>query len=130
MDATAQSTNPAKLFVGNLSYGVTSDQLSEKFSQFGTVVEAIVMTDKFTGRSKGFGFVTMESSDQANAAVTALNESEWEGRNMVVNVARPKAPRENRGFSGGYRGGNRGGFDRGGRDFHRSDRNDHGGWNN
>lgn len=134
MDATAQAVNPAKLFVGNLSYNITSDQLSEKFAQVGTVVEAIVMTDKFTGRSKGFGFVTMSSADEANAAVTALNESEWDGRNMVVNIARPKAPRENRGFgggSGGYRGGNsRGGYDRGGRDFNRSDRNDRGGWSN
>lgn len=136
MDASAQSTNPAKLFVGNLSYNVTSEQLTEKFSEFGTVVEAIVMTDKFTGRSKGFGFVTMSSADEANAAVTALNETEWEGRNMVVNVARPKAPRENRGFGGGsYGGGSRGGFNRGGsssggRDFRRSDRGDRGGWSN
>lgn len=134
MDASAQSANPAKLFVGNLSYNITSDQLSEKFSQFGTVVEAIVMSDKFTGRSKGFGFVTMSSADEANAAVTALNESEWDGRNMVVNVARPKAPRENRGFGGGYSNGGRGGgynSNRGGGrgGYGRSDR-DQNGWNN
>ncbi|MEP7167065.1 MAG: RNA-binding protein [Candidatus Woesebacteria bacterium] len=138
MDASAQSANPAKLFVGNLSYNITSEQLTEKFSQFGTVVEALVMTDKFTGRSKGFGFVTMSSADEANACVTGLNESEWDGRNMVVNVARPRVPRENRGFgggAGGYNGGSRGGggFNRGGRDFSRgSDRgsSDRGGWNN
>jgi cold-inducible RNA-binding protein len=133
MDASAQSANPAKMFVGNLSYNITSEQLTEKFSQFGTVVEALVMTDKFTGRSKGFGFVTMSSAEEANAAVTALNESEWDGRNMVVNIARPRVPRENRGFGGGgYSGGSRsgGGFNRGGRDFNRSDRNDRGGWNN
>lgn len=133
MDASAQSANPAKLFVGNLPYTITSDQLTEKFSQFGTVVEAIVMTDKFTGRSKGFGFVTMSSADEANESVTALNESEMDGRKMVVNVARPKAPRENRGFGGGYNS-NRGGFgdnNRGGGrgGYGRSDRNQ-GGWNN
>lgn len=136
MDANAQAANPAKLFVGNLSYNITTEQLNEKFAEFGTVVEAMVMTDKFTGRSKGFGFVTMGSADEANAAVTALNESEWDGRNMVVNVARPRAPRENRGFGGGYsNGGSRGGFNRGGngggRDFRRSDRGgDRGGWSN
>lgn len=140
MDANAQAANPAKLFVGNLSYNITTDQINEKFAQFGTVVEAMVMTDKFTGRSKGFAFVTMGSSDEANAAVTALNETEWDGRNMVVNVARPRAPRENRGgFGGGYsNGGSRGGgsgYNRGGnggsRDFRRSDRGgDRGGWSN
>lgn len=136
MDANAQAANPAKLFVGNLSYNITTEQINEKFAQFGTVVEAMVMTDKFTGRSKGFAFVTMGSAEEANAAVTALNETEWDGRNMVVNVARPRAPRENRGgFGGGYNGGSRGGFNRGGngggRDFRRSDRGgDRGGWSN
>lgn len=140
MDANAQAANPAKLFVGNLSYNITTEQMNEKFAQFGTVVEAMVMTDKFTGRSKGFAFVTMGSADEANAAVTALNETEWDGRNMVVNVARPRAPRENRGgFGGGYsNGGSRGGgsgYNRGGnggsRDFRRSDRGgDRGGWSN
>lgn len=131
MDASAQGSNPAKLFVGNLSYNITSDQLREKFSQFGTVVEAVVMSDKFTGRSKGFGFVTMGSADEANASVAALNETDWDGRNMIVNVARPRVPRENRGFGGGF-GGNQGGYDnnRGGsRDFRKSDRNQ-GGWSN
>ncbi len=140
MDANAQAANPAKLFVGNLSYNITTEQMNEKFAQFGTVVEAMVMTDKFTGRSKGFAFVTMGSAEEANAAVTALNETEWDGRNMVVNVARPRAPRENRGgFGGGYsNGGSRGGgsgYNRGGsgggRDFRRSDRGgDRGGWSN
>lgn len=94
--------NPSKLFVGNLSYNVTTDQLREKFSEFGTVVDAIVLTDKFSGRSKGFGFVTMNSADEAQAAVSALNEQDWEGRKMLVNVARPKAPREFGGGRGGY----------------------------
>jgi cold-inducible RNA-binding protein len=107
--------NPAKLFVGNLSYNVTTDQLREKFSEFGTVVDAIVLTDKFSGRSKGFGFVTMGSAEEANAAVAALNEQDFDGRKMLVNVARPKAPRE---FGGGGGRGGGGGFnrsDRGGR---------------
>lgn len=109
--------NPAKLFVGNLSYNVTTDQLRDKFSEFGTVVDAIVLTDKFSGRSKGFGFVTMSSAEEANAAVAALNEQELDGRKMLVNVARPKAPRE---FGGGNGGG--GGYGRGPRrDFNRSD---------
>lgn len=109
--------NPAKLFVGNLSYNVTTDQLRDKFSEFGTVVDAIVLTDKFSGRSKGFGFVTMSSAEEANAAVAALNEQELDGRKMLVNVARPKAPRE---FGGGNGGG--GGYSRGPRrDFNRSD---------
>ena len=110
--------NPAKLFVGNLSYNVTTDQLRAKFSEFGTVVDAIVLTDKFSGRSKGFGFVTMSSADEANAAVAALNEQDFDGRKMLVNVARPKAPRE---FGGGSNGGG-GGYNRGPRrDFNRSD---------
>lgn len=93
MDQSNQ-VNPAKLFVGNLSYSVTTDQLREKFAQFGTVVDAIVLTDKFSGRSKGFGFVTMGSAEEAQAAVEALNEQDFDGRKMLVNVARPKAPRE------------------------------------
>lgn len=112
--------NPAKLFVGNLSYNVTTDQLRAKFSEFGTVVDAIVLTDKFSGRSKGFGFVTMSTADEANAAVAALNEQDFDGRKMLVNVARPKAPRE---FGGGSNGGGQGGgYNRGPRrDFNRSD---------
>jgi cold-inducible RNA-binding protein len=117
MDQNNQ-VNPAKLFVGNLSYTVTTDQLREKFSQFGTVVDAIVLTDKFSGRSKGFGFVTMSTAEEAEAAVQGLNEQEFDGRKMLVNVARPRAPRE---FGGGSRGGNTGGgFGRGPRrDFNR-----------
>lgn len=127
MDSSSQ--NPAKLFVGNLSYNVTSEQLKELFSQHGTVVEALVLSDKFSGRSKGFGFVTMGSAQEAEAAVAALNEYEFEGRRMVVNVARPKAPREDRGGFGGRGGfsGGRGGYN-GGRSGGRS--NDRGGWNN
>lgn len=121
--------NPAKLFVGNLSYNVTKEQLIEKFSEFGTVVDAIVLTDKFSGRSKGFGFVTMGSADEAQAAVAALNEQELDGRKMLVNVARPREDKPRTGgFGGGYNSSrgprrdfghsnDRGGYNRGGRDF-------------
>ncbi len=95
--------NPAKMFVGNLSYNVTTDQLREEFAKFGTVVDCIVLTDKFSGRSKGFGFVTMGTADEAQAAIAGLNEKEFDGRKMLVNVARPKAPRDANG--GGDRGG-------------------------
>lgn len=119
MDQT--QANPAKLFVGNLSYSVTSDQLRQSFAQFGTVVDAIVLTDKFSGRSKGFGFVTMGSAEEAQAAIDGLNEKELDGRRMLVNVARPPAPRENRSFGGGNSGYNsgrgNGGYNRSGRDY-------------
>ncbi len=132
---TSMQANPAKLFVGNLSYNVTTEQLSSIFSQYGTVAEAIVMTDKFSGRSKGFGFVTMSSAQEAQAAVDALNEMEFEGRKLLVNVARPRQPRTDRGGfgggnSGGYRGGSSsshsGGYNS--RDSRGSDRR--GGWSN
>ncbi len=102
--------NPAKMFVGNLSYNVTSDQIREKFAQFGTVVDALVLTDKFSGRSKGFGFVTMSSEQEAQDAIAALNESDWEGRKMLVNVARPPAPRQDRGGYNNNRSSDRGGY--------------------
>lgn len=85
-----------KLYVGNLSYSVTSDQLGQLFSQVGSVIEAIVITDKMTGRSKGFGFVTLSNEEEVQKAIQSLNESEYEGRKLVVNEARPMAPREDR----------------------------------
>lgn len=122
MDTTTQS-NPAKLFVGNLPYSVTTEMLREKFSAYGNVVDAIVMTDKFSGRSKGFGFVTMGNEQEAQDAIAALNEAEMDGRKMLVNVARPKAPRDDRGGFDRNRGGSRGGF---GSDRRRNDKP----WNN
>ena len=109
-----QTVNPRKMFVGNLSWSLTSDDLREIFGEFGTVEEAIVMSDKFTGRSKGFGFVTMSTEEEAQAAIAGLHQKDVSGRSMVVNVAQPPRPRENRGgdrggFRGGDRGGNRGG---------------------
>ena len=98
----------AKLYVGNLSYNVTEERLQQHFAQHGSVVSARIITDKFTGRSKGFGFVEMASEQEAEKATSALNGTEFEGRNIVVSEARPQAPRAPRpGSAGGYGGGGR-----------------------
>lgn len=81
-----------KLYVGNLDYSVTSDQLNEYFAQVGTVVEAVVITDRMSGRSKGFGFVTMSKPEEAEKAIKELNGKDFQGRNLVVNEARPRQP--------------------------------------
>ena len=78
-----------KLYVGNLSYNVTGDQLGEKFAEAGKVVSAVVISDKFSGRSKGFGFVEMSSDEEAKKAIELFNDKDFDGRNMVVNEARP-----------------------------------------
>lgn len=99
-----EQVNKNKLFVGNLDYTVTDEMLSELFSgvEGVVVVEAKVISDKFSGRSKGFGFVTVESEEMAEKAIEELNEKEFEGRKIFVNVARPMVKRdENRG-GGGY----------------------------
>ena len=80
----------AKLYVGNLDYTLTGDQLSEMFAQAGSVVSAVVISDRQSGRSKGFGFVEMENEEEANAAITALHESELSGRNIIVSEAKPR----------------------------------------
>jgi len=80
-----------KLFVGNLDFTVTGDELRDAFSQVGTVVDAVVISDKMTGRSRGFGFVEMSNEDEAKAAVEKLNGSDLKGRKINVNEARPKA---------------------------------------
>lgn len=98
-----------RLFVGGLPYTITSAQLGEMFAQFGTVVSADVITDKYSGRSKGFGFVEMEKDEEADASIEKLNETELEGRKIAVNVARPREERAPGGFGGG--GDRRGGFD-------------------
>jgi cold-inducible RNA-binding protein len=104
-----------KLYVGNLSFRVTSEDLQEHFSTAGSVDSANVVMDRETGRSRGFGFVEMSSDDDATAAIAQFNGSEYDGRNMVVNEARP---REDRSGGGGYRGGRSGGggYGGGGRD--------------
>jgi RNA recognition motif-containing protein len=86
----------AKLYVGNLSYSVAEAKLQELFAQQGNVVSARIITDKFSGRSKGFGFVEMSSDDEAQRATAALNGKEFEGRTIVVSEARPQEPRDSR----------------------------------
>ena len=86
-----------KLFVGNLSFSVSDQSLADTFAQCGTVQSAKVITDRETGRSKGFGFVEMGSDAEAQAAIQRFNGAEENGRAMTVNIAKPMAPRENRG---------------------------------
>ncbi|MBV9215300.1 MAG: RNA-binding protein [Acidobacteria bacterium] len=102
-----------KLYVGNLSFRVTSEDLQEHFGSAGAVQSANVVYDRETGRSRGFGFVEMADDDAATAAIAQFNGTEYDGRNMVVNEARPREDRP-RGGGGGYRGGGGGGgYDRG-----------------
>lgn len=89
------------IYVGNLAYGVTEDDLRQAFAQFGTVASANVITDKFSGQSKGFGFVEMPDNSQAEAAIQALNDTALKGRNMKVNQARPREARPARSGGGG-----------------------------
>ena len=83
----------AKLFVGNLDYTVTSDDLKTLFSQVGTVVDAVVITDKMTGRSRGFGFVEMSSDEEVKSAIEKLNQADLKDRKISVNEARPQRDR-------------------------------------
>ncbi len=96
-----------KLYCGNLGFKVTSSDLEQLFAQFGTVTSAQVITDRDTGRSKGFGFVEMGSDAEAQAAITGLNDTEHDGRRIAVNEARPREDR--RGGGGGGRQGSYGG---------------------
>jgi cold-inducible RNA-binding protein len=100
-----------KLYVGNLTYGVSSADLEQLFSQFGTVQSAQVIEDRETGRSKGFGFVEMDSEAEAQEAIRALHDQEHNGRRLTVNEARPREPRSG---GGGYGGGGGGGYGGGG----------------
>ena len=105
------------LFVGNLSFNTTENDLQDAFAAHGTVVEANIMTDRASGRPRGFAFVTMSTPEEAQAAVTAMNGASLDGRNLTVNEARPREERSGggpRGGGGGGRGG-WGGGDRGGR---------------
>ncbi|HEX8916205.1 MAG TPA: RNA-binding protein, partial [Humisphaera sp.] len=97
----------SKLYVGNLSYSVTSSDLEQLCAQYGTVSSAEVIQDRDSGRSKGFGFVQMSSDEEAQAVISALNGQEHDGRQLTVNEARPKEPRSG-GFGGGGGGGGRG----------------------
>jgi RNA recognition motif-containing protein len=107
-----ESNMGKKLYVGNLSYNVTSTDLERMFATYGTVQSAQVISDKFSGQSKGFGFVEMGSDQEAQAAINALNGQQHEGRALTVNEAKP---REDRGGAGGGRGGRSGGYGGGGR---------------
>ncbi len=78
-----------KLYVGNLPYSITADDLKEKFSAVGEVTSATIISDKFSGRSKGFGFVEMANDDEAAKAIDQFNEQDMDGRKMIVNEARP-----------------------------------------
>lgn len=96
-----------KLYVGNLPYSTTDSSLGELFAQAGTVTSASVITDKMSGRSKGFGFVEMSSPEEAQKAIDMFHDKEFDGRNLTVNEARPKEDRPRRDF----------GRDRGGRSW-------------
>ncbi len=107
-----------KLYVGSLAYATGEESLANHFAQVGTVVSAAVIIDKMSGRSKGFGFVEMSTDEEAQAAVEKLNGQPLDGRNLVINEARPQEPRSRGGFGGGRdgngprnnSGGRRGGF--------------------
>lgn len=99
-----------KLYVGNLSYKVSSSDLEQLLSQYGQVQSAEVIVDRDSGRSKGFGFVEMSTDEEAQAAIAGLNGNEHEGRALTVNEARPREPRNGGGFGGGGGRGGRGGY--------------------
>src|SRR5215212_7082417 len=103
----------SKLYVGNLSYNTTNAELEQLFGQHGTVQSAEVISDRDSGRSKGFGFVQMGSDAEAQAAIAALNGQEHDGRTLTVNEAKPREDRP-RGGGGGGGGGGRGGYGGGG----------------
>ncbi|KAJ7497116.1 hypothetical protein FB451DRAFT_1017148 [Mycena latifolia] len=116
----------AKVYVGNLSWNTTDDTLRNAFSDFGQVLDSIVMRDRDTGRSRGFGFVTFASAQEADAAIAALNEQDLDGRRIKVNLANARGGGGGGGYSGGgggsygsnsgggYQGGGGGGYGGGG----------------
>ena len=105
-----------KLFVGNLSFNTTENDLQDAFAAHGTVVEANLMMDRMSGRPRGFGFVTMSTPEEAQKAIEALNGASLDGRNLTVNIARPREERPGGGGGGGRRGYGGGGGGGGGRD--------------
>ncbi len=112
----------SKLFVGNLSFNTTENDLNDAFAAFGTVTEANLMMDRSTNRPRGFGFVTMSSEEEAQKAIEGLNGKEMDGRALTVNVAKPREERSGgggggarRGYGGGGGGGGGGGYGGGGR---------------
>jgi len=98
-----------RLYIGNLSYNTTENQLQDLFTQHGPVTDVDLIMDKFSGRPRGFGFITMETKEGAEAAIQALNGKNVDGRDLMVNEARPREERAPRsGGGGGYRGADRG----------------------
>ena len=116
--------NAMNIYVGNLAYRTNEDDLRREFERFGTVNRVDIISDRETGRSKGFGFVEMENSDEANAAIQALDGASIGERTLKVNEARDRPPRGQGG--GGFSGGG-GGYGGGGGRSHRGDRGDRGG---
>jgi len=103
-----------KLFVGNLSFNTTENDLQDAFAAHGTVVEANLMVDRVSGRPRGFGFITMSTPEEAQKAIQALNGASLDGRNLTVNLARPREERSGGGGGGGGYGGGGGGGRRSG----------------
>jgi cold-inducible RNA-binding protein len=98
-----------RLYVGNLSYNTTENQLQEIFAEHGPVTSVDLIMDKFSGRPRGFGFITMENKENAEAAIQAIHGKNVDGRDLTVNEAKPREERAPRsGGGGGYRGGDRG----------------------
>lgn len=118
------------IYVGNLSWGLKDQDLANLFAPFGEVASAKIVMDKFTQRSKGFGFVEMPNDEQAQAAIAQLNGSEIEGRNLVVNESRPKEEGGGGGFKKrSFGGGGGGGFKKGGGGGYRGGNGGGGGYN-
>ena len=110
-----------KLFVGNLSFNTTENDLQDAFAAHGTVLQANLMTDRATGRSRGFAFITMSTEAEAETAINSLNGASLDGRALTVNVAKPREERSGGGGGGGG-GGGRGGYGGGGGGGGRRDR--------
>lgn len=106
------------IYVSNLNFATKNDSLQELFAQFGGVSSANIINDRDTGRSRGFGFVEMPDDEEGQKAIDALNNTEFEGKRLTVNVARPRAERSDNGYNrGGYNGG---GYNRGGGGYNRN----------
>lgn len=101
-----QGADPKKIFVGSLPWAITSDSLRDLFAEYGEIVDAVVIVDRATGRSKGFGFVTFATEESAQRSLEK-NGTDVEGRAIVVNIAKPREERPRRDFGGGRGGGDR-----------------------
>ena len=120
----------AKMYVGNLSYDVTQEELQALFEAHGAVSDVFIVKDRESGRPRGFAFVTMAEKSAMDAAIEALNGADFMGRNLAINVARPREERPSGGgggYGGGGRGGNSGGYGGGGRGNDRGRGGDRGG---